>query len=190
MNYKCQFQYQDGHYCLTPSAFIDIDTKSKLDRCKKHRIKSKDIQIYCIKCQHNINFGKCEKCHSIYCDCRENFTNCPYKKRYQLVNSRITERIRSIYGKCVSSYDCEMYLGINLWDYQTYIESHFTQSMNWNNWGQGINKWSIDHIKPLKPNYYIDNDELKERLKYTNTIPLNSISNIKKSNKIKLLLKK
>jgi len=57
--------------------------------------------------------------------------------------------------------------------------------MNWNNYGRGKGKWTIDHIKPVsKFNYKSVNDEEFQRCwALKNLRPLEYIKNIKKSNK-------
>jgi hypothetical protein len=64
-----------------------------------------------------------------------------------------------------------------------YIESKWTNGMNWNNYGKNINnEWSIDHIIPLASANTIK--ELKILYHYTNLQPLWHIENLKKLNKI------
>jgi len=40
-------------------------------------------------------------------------------------------------------------LGCDLEFFKNHLESLFEEGMTWNNYGCGIDKWSIDHIKPL-----------------------------------------
>jgi len=58
-----------------------------------------------------------------------------------------------------------------------YIETLFTEGMNWENYGE----WHIDHIIPLSSAK--TEDEIYELCYYTNLQPLWSMDNIKKSNK-------
>ena len=64
-----------------------------------------------------------------------------------------------------------------------YIESKWTNGMNWGNYGKNVNnEWSIDHIIPLSSANTIK--ELKILCHYTNLQPLWHIENLKKLNKI------
>src|SRR5271157_1977482 len=40
-------------------------------------------------------------------------------------------------------------LGCTTDELRDYLEKRFQVGMSWDNWGQGKNKWHIDHIKPL-----------------------------------------
>jgi hypothetical protein len=63
-----------------------------------------------------------------------------------------------------------------------YIESQFEDGMNWSNYGNKENQWSIDHILPMS--LYYNNPELVDKLiHYTNLCPMWSIENSKKGNK-------
>lgn len=83
---------------------------------------------------------------------------------------------RSIYNKNTSTSDL---LGIS-WDkYKLYLESMFSDEMNWDNYGS---YWNIDHIYPLS--LARDEDELYGLLHYRNTRPMISADNSSKNNKI------
>ena len=71
------------------------------------------------------------------------------------------------------------YLGIDIKFYKEYLESKFTISMTWENYGTD---WEIDHILPLSGKD-MDFSELIKRLHYTNTQPLNKIENRIKHNR-------
>lgn len=64
-----------------------------------------------------------------------------------------------------------------------YIESKWTEGMNWENYGKDVeNQWSIDHIIPLSLANTIE--EIKKLCHYTNLQPMWHIDNIKKQNKL------
>lgn len=64
-----------------------------------------------------------------------------------------------------------------------HIESQFTEGMNWNNYGHGEGRWTIDHKIPL--DVIRTNPELTLQLiHYTNLQPMWYIDNVKKSKKI------
>lgn len=69
-------------------------------------------------------------------------------------------------------------LGCEFNELYEYIESKFTDGMNWSNQGE----WHIDHIIPLASAE--DEEEIKKLFHYTNLQPLWAIDNIRKGSKI------
>ena len=53
-----------------------------------------------------------------------------------------------------------------------YIAGMFQPGMSWNNWGNGIGKWNIDHRKPLVSFDLSDPIQQKQAFHYTNLQPL------------------
>lgn len=77
-------------------------------------------------------------------------------------------------------------VGLNSWEeFKKYIESQFTEGMNWNNYDNKIETdWSIDHIIPISSATTLE--EVKKLNHYTNLRPMWHIDNIKKRDKINL----
>lgn len=62
------------------------------------------------------------------------------------IRTRISQTL-SGYSKSKSTLQI---LGVkNFNEFKQYIESKFSEGMNWDNYGYGHNKWVIDHCKPL-----------------------------------------
>jgi hypothetical protein len=55
--------------------------------------------------------------------------------------------------------------------------------MSWDNWGRGIGKWNIDHIKPLSAFDLADPDQCAKAFHFSNLQPLWWDDNCRKSNK-------
>ena len=55
--------------------------------------------------------------------------------------------------------------------------------MNWENYGNKIGKWSIDHILPITL-FYTQPELLNKLIHYTNLRPMWHLDNLKKGNKI------
>ena len=72
------------------------------------------------------------------------------------------------------------YLGIDVKSYRDYLESLFTNEMNWDNRGT---LWQIDHIKPLSLFNLLNEEECLEAFNYKNTQPLTREQNRIKHNK-------
>lgn len=65
----------------------------------------------------------------------------------------------------------------------THLEKQFTDGMNWDNYGFGVDKWSIDHIKPLSLFNLKNPEELKVAAHFTNLQPMWCSDNFSKGNK-------
>jgi hypothetical protein len=66
-------------------------------------------------------------------------------------------------------------------EFRLHIENLWLQGMNWENYGVKKGCWNIDHIIPLSSAKEIE--ELKKLFHFSNTRPLWTEDNIKKSNK-------
>lgn len=73
-------------------------------------------------------------------------------------------------------------LGCSIQELKVYLESKFTEGMNWDNWSN--NGWHIDHIIPLASFDLTNREEFLKACHYTNLQPLWAKDNILKSNKI------
>lgn len=71
-------------------------------------------------------------------------------------------------------------LGTSIPDFKVYIESMFQPGMSWENWGKGIGKWNLDHIKPLASFDLTDRIQFLEACHYTNLQPLWAEENLRK----------
>lgn len=57
-------------------------------------------------------------------------------------------------------------------EYIRYLEDRFELGMSWANYGNGIGKWNIDHIKPLFRFDLTKESERKKAFHHTNTRPM------------------
>jgi hypothetical protein len=75
-------------------------------------------------------------------------------------------------------------VGLKSWeDFKKYIESLFTEGMNWENYGNKIETdWSIDHIIPIS--HATTLEDVKKLNYYTNLRPMWHLDNIKKRDKL------
>jgi hypothetical protein len=83
--------------------------------------------------------------------------------------------------KFVASMDL---IGCSILDYVKYLESKFKIGMTWQNHGQGINCWHIDHIIPLASFDLSKLEEQQKAFHYSNTQPLWEYENLSKGCKI------
>lgn len=67
---------------------------------------------------------------------------------------------------------------------KTYLESLFQPGMTWENYGNRVGKWSVDHIIPLSKVDLTNREEFLKVCHYTNLQPMWHIDNSRKHNKI------
>lgn len=72
------------------------------------------------------------------------------------------------------------YLGCEVPEFKSCIESKFTDGMAWENWGKGKGKWQLDHIKPLCSFDLTNQEHLSEVCHHSNIQPLWHDDNMKK----------
>jgi hypothetical protein len=112
-----------------------------------------------------------------------------YKKRREQENPKykIIRNIRDRHSKAVKSagqlknFRTTNLLGCDAEFLKKHIETKFTETMNWENYGK---IWSIDHIFPLSLVDWDDKEMVEMVCNYTNLQPLLIEENIRKSNKI------
>jgi hypothetical protein len=56
--------------------------------------------------------------------------------------------------------------------------------MNWENWGLGIGKWHIDHIKPMASFDLADPEQLVAACHFSNQQPLWAEENLRKGARV------
>lgn len=115
--------------------------------------------------------------------------NREYRKKMLLTDplARPIQAIRSrLYKFCkLTSMDKQFKtldsLGITQSEFKIYIESLFADGMTWENYGYGNDKWSIDHIKPLRIAKTIE--DVFALNHYTNLQPMWNPENFSKGGK-------
>ena len=68
------------------------------------------------------------------------------------------------------------YLGCSIEEFIAHIEGEFTEGMSWDNYSS---EWEFDHRKPLGAKGLTE-EEIIERLEFTNVQPMWAIDNMKK----------
>lgn len=69
-------------------------------------------------------------------------------------------------------------------EYIKYVEFLWEPWMNWTNYGNGVDQWNIDHIKPLKSFDLTKREEYCAAVNYKNTRPLHARTNFSKGCKV------
>jgi hypothetical protein len=105
------------------------------------------------------------------------------------LNFRIATRVRDRIKKGLKSAGAKKSLrtikliGCTYAFLRDYIASKFTEGMSWENYGQGKDKWHIDHILPLCSFDLKNEKEQKKACHYSNLQPLWQDDNLKKGGK-------
>jgi hypothetical protein len=68
-------------------------------------------------------------------------------------------------------------VGCSIDGLRSYLEARFKPGMTWENWGKGVGKWHIDHVKPLAGFDLTSVEQQKEAFHFTNLQPLWSEEN-------------
>lgn len=112
---------------------------------------------------------------------RELYKLLPKEKRMaDLIRNRIRIALKN-YCKKSSTF---ILLGCDFTYFKKYLENLFKKNMNWENYGNGINKWNIDHIIPISKFDLSKEEEQKKAFHYSNCQPMWSYKNCSKGNKI------
>lgn len=114
-----------------------------------------------------------------------------YKKNRALKDPsfKLVRALRDRHSKAVKnaskrkSFRTTDLLGCSSEELKIYIESQFTNQMNWENYG---NYWSIDHIYPLSKIDWDNPEQIRKYCHFTNLRPLDKIENIKKGNNFQI----
>lgn len=116
-------------------------------------------------CAHGYRRGRCSTCS-------------PSGYLAHVSSVRIRQALKG--GKSKKGFK---YLGCEIDEFKTHIETQFTGEMSWANHGE----WHIDHILPIQYKG-IDGkaptaDQILERLHYTNCAPIPASENMSKGNR-------
>lgn len=113
------------------------------------------------------------------------------RKRYhQRTETKIANNIRKRLRKIIKDdgghYTPEtiLLIGCDKPALRQHIQNQFLPGMTWENYGNDVNKWSIDHIIPLSHFDLFDTNEMMKANHYTNLRPLWHIDNMKKGSKL------
>jgi hypothetical protein len=102
--------------------------------------------------------------------------------RYKLSKSLRTRLRKALLGIKKEKTTLEL-LGCTREFLVSYIEGLFLEGMNWDNYGFGKDKWSLDHIIPLSHFDLSDRSQLKLAAHYSNLQPMWCSDNFRKGNR-------
>ena len=102
----------------------------------------------------------------------------PHERVANNCRNRITYALKA--QSTIKSYKSQELIGCSFKQLKLYIESKFSNGMNWDNYG--LFGWHIDHIKPCSSFDLTDPEQQKQCFHYTNLQPLWAEDNLRKSN--------
>jgi hypothetical protein len=108
----------------------------------------------------------------------ERYNNDPEYRLKHILRVRIQKALKL---NCKKTSSTEL-LGCSISEYRLYLESQFTEGMNWDNYGR--KGWHIDHIIPCDLFDLSDPKQQKQCFHYTNTQPLWWDDNLRKHTKL------
>jgi hypothetical protein len=112
--------------------------------------------------------------------CKNKYKNDILYKLRIIISSTISRRLKKVTDK-KSKSSLEM-VGLDNWNLlKEHIEKQWEVGMNWNNYGNKSDNWSIDHVIPISS--ATTEEEIYKLNHYTNLRPMWHTDNIKKGNK-------
>jgi len=149
--------------------------------------KYKQIQKKFLKKNPNISYFYTKKWKDKNKDKVRNYRQKYLKDRYNedilfKIITNYRNRLKDVfrdYGYVKKNRSID-YLGCDINFFKEYLESKFTDGMNWDN--KGFNGWHIDHIIPLSSAK--NEEEVYKLCHYTNLQPLWSKDNMSKGSKL------
>lgn len=133
-------------------------------------------------CIHGINKYSCAECGgSQICEHSIRKYDCMICEPESAFIRTFRTRINSAIARDAQTEDelVEL-LGCSISEAREYIESQFSEEMNWGNHGKGDDKWHIDHRRPCASFDLTNEDDLRMCFHYTNLQPLMQKENLTK----------
>jgi hypothetical protein len=146
----------------------------KVDKAKKDYVKNHPEER---REQSKRSYHKNKHTRKIYID-KNRIESNRKKMEYRQTHpqERISHNLRTRIGAVLSgrSKGGRLYLlvGCDMDFLKGYLESFWTEGMDWDNYGRGIGKWSLDHTIPLETFDLTNEEEQKKAFYYTNMRPM------------------
>lgn len=159
--------------------------------CQKHydkqRKPNKNKRTHCTICNKKMEAKTANKKYcSKACNSASWKARNPLYRKNKLkkdINARIAANLRTRVKNALKnnykSGSAVEDLGCSIEEFKVYLESKFTDGMNWGNYSQ----WHIDHIKPLCLFDLTDPIQFRQACHYSNLQPMWALDNLKKSSK-------
>lgn len=148
------------------------------EQCKKYAHSEKGKKYYR---EYNKEYSKTEKGREIYRNYRNKKRDTdPNFRMRDVLKGRIRDGLRAQSAKKLLK--TEEYLGCSFDFLRKYLESLWTDGMNWDNYG--YYGWHVDHIIPCARFNLTNPEQQKQCFHYTNLQPLWAKENLSKGAKL------
>lgn len=144
--------------------------------CEERRIRCPcgNLKYKCPKCKEELfcphykyKTHLCKYCTpNYYCLHKVAKHKCKYCSLIHFLITITSKRVEYLFGNVQERFSLS-YLGCSAEEYKTYLEGHFTEDMDWVNYGE---IWKIYEIKSETP--FSADSQKNNCLKYFNTIPI------------------
>jgi hypothetical protein len=106
---------------------------------------------------------------------------------YNTIQNKLARNLRGRLGKAIKfgykSGSAVDDLGCSIEELKLYLEKKLQENMSWDNYGVGVNRWSIDHITPISHFNLTNRKQLLKACNYKNLQPLWNSENSRKCNR-------
>jgi hypothetical protein len=136
---------------------------------KNREAKIESVKVYQDKNKDQINARK----RKVARERRKN--NIQYRLKCNL-RTRLNTALHKGYKSGSAIKD----MGCSIDQLKFWLEFWWDEGMNWNNYGSGKNKWSIDHTIPLAKFDLTDRNQLLQACNYRNLQPMWQLENASK----------
>lgn len=176
--------------CFRIDKTIKCGYRSYCIECEKIKIRENGRKRYKNGKRKQYNKDKADIISSKYKEWRLNNISSISKKAAEKYKNDSEHRLKHILRvriqkalklNCKKTSSVKL-LGCSIPEYKLYLESKFTEGMNWDNYGR--KGWHIDHIIPCDSFDLSNYEQQKQCFHYTNTQPLWWNENLKKSARV------
>lgn len=163
---------------------LKCNTQKSLEEMVKRNDRVNGYRSLCKECKSEDNKGWIKYNHQYFQDHKDKIREKRKAYRHGNVNTRLAIGLRSrLYQAMKNDFKVGSAvgdLGCSIEELRQRLESRFTVGMSWANYGQGKNKWNIDHIVALANFDLSDREQFLKACHYTNLQPLWQPDNLKK----------
>ncbi len=92
----------------------------------------------------------------------------------------LCSRISAILGRREIRKGTVELLGCSISEFMAHIEKQFEEGMSWENYGRGIGKWNLDHIRPCASFNLLDPEQANQCFHFSNLRPAWHNDNVSK----------
>lgn len=161
--YNCKQYLDKSDFYLIGRRCKECDKKYKKEYYKKNKDKVKqNVMKYYNRTKNNEKIKNHKRKYHREYNKKKRKTDISFR-----INENFSRSIRDCLSKNKNGRSWESIVGYTLSELKVHLTGLFIEGMSWENWGNGNNKWNIDHIIPMK--YKKENGEY-----YWNQIELSS----------------